>query len=119
MKIGVPREIMSSENRVGMTPAVVLSMTNAGHEVFVETKAGKGSGFTDAEYAEAGATITVTAKEAWNQEMIMKVKDPLPEEFHYFRSEEHTSELQSRGHLVCRLLLEKKKNNAERYSVHK
>ncbi|HLS59631.1 MAG TPA: alanine dehydrogenase [Virgibacillus sp.] len=84
MKIGVPKEIMSSENRVGMTPAVVLSLTNAGHDVFVETKAGEGSGFTDGEYAEAGATITLTAKEAWAQEMIMKVKDPLPEEFDYF-----------------------------------
>src|SRR5690625_7405435 len=75
---------MSSENRRGMTPAVVLALTKAGHDVFVETKAGEGSGFTDGEYAEAGATITLTAKEAWAQEMIMKVKDPLPEEFDYF-----------------------------------
>ncbi|WP_028783454.1 alanine dehydrogenase [Thalassobacillus devorans] len=84
MKIGVPREIKNNENRVAMTPAGVISLTNAGHEVYVETHAGTGSNFTDSQYIEAGATIVATAKEAWRQEMVMKVKEPLPEEYDYF-----------------------------------
>ncbi|MGP4075703.1 alanine dehydrogenase [Halobacillus sp. K22] len=84
MKIGVPREIKNNENRVAMTPAGVVTLTNAGHEVFVETNAGTGSSFTDAQYKEAGAIIVSSAKEAWNQQMVMKVKEPLPEEYEYF-----------------------------------
>lgn len=84
MKIGVPRELKNSENRVAMTPAGVLSLEKAGHTVYVETDAGLGSGFTDDQYAEAGAKIVPTAKEAWAQEMVMKVKEPLPEEYGYF-----------------------------------
>ncbi|MGP4062581.1 alanine dehydrogenase [Halobacillus sp. H74] len=84
MKIGVPREIKNNENRIAMTPAGVVSLTNAGHHVFVETNAGNGSSFTDKQYQEAGAEIVGSAKEAWSQEMVMKVKEPLPEEFGYF-----------------------------------
>lgn len=84
MKIGVPKEIKSSENRVAVTPAGVLSFKKSGHEVFIETGAGLGSGFTDEQYAEAGAVITQTAKEVWSQEMVMKVKEPLNEEYAYF-----------------------------------
>ncbi|KHE72927.1 alanine dehydrogenase, partial [Halobacillus sp. BBL2006] len=84
MKIGVPREIKNNENRVAMTPAGVITLTNAGHEVFVETNAGVGSSFTDAQYEEAGATIVASAKEAWSQEMVMKVKEPLPDEYGFF-----------------------------------
>lgn len=84
VKIGIPREIKNNENRVAMTPAGVVTLTNAGHEVFVEAAAGLGSSFTDEQYTEAGATIVSTAKEAWSKEMVMKVKEPLPEEFDYF-----------------------------------
>ncbi|WP_163971645.1 alanine dehydrogenase [Oceanobacillus halotolerans] len=84
MKIGVPKEIKNNENRVAMTPAGVLTLRNAGHKVFVETGAGIGSTFTDEQYEEAGATIVSSAKEAWQQEMVMKVKEPLPEEYDYF-----------------------------------
>lgn len=84
MRIGVPKEIKNNENRVALTPAGVGTLTNAGHEVFVETNAGEGSGFSDELYKEAGATIVSTAKEAWSQEMVMKVKEPLPEEYQYF-----------------------------------
>ncbi|WP_281975882.1 alanine dehydrogenase [Halobacillus litoralis] len=84
MKIGVPREIKNNENRIAMTPAGVVSLTTAGHHVFVETNAGNGSSFTDEQYQEAGAEIVGSAKEAWSQEMVMKVKEPLPEEFGYF-----------------------------------
>src|SRR5690625_2157701 len=83
MKIGVPKEIKSNENRVAMTPSGVLLLINAGHEVYIETGAGLGSGFTDEQYAKAGATIS-SANEAWSQELIMKVKEPLPEEYVFF-----------------------------------
>ncbi|WP_330948683.1 alanine dehydrogenase [Virgibacillus sp. MG-45] len=85
MKIGVPKEIKNNENRVAMTPAGVVSLTNAGHDVYVEASAGLGSGFTDEQYKQAGAYIVPTAAEAWSKEMIMKVKEPLEEEYHYFR----------------------------------
>ncbi|MFD1362257.1 alanine dehydrogenase [Lentibacillus salinarum] len=85
MRIGVPKEIKNNENRVAMTPAGVVSLTKAGHEVYVETGAGSGSGFPDETYAREGATIVSTAKEAWSYDMIMKVKEPLPEEYDYFQ----------------------------------
>ncbi|WLR46020.1 alanine dehydrogenase [Halobacillus litoralis] len=84
MKIGVPKEVKNNENRIAMTPAGVVSLTNAGHEVFVESGAGLGSGFTDDQYKEAGASIVESAQKAWSQEMVMKVKEPVPEEYDYF-----------------------------------
>lgn len=85
MLIGVPKEIKNNENRVGMTPGSVLAYTKAGHEVIVETNAGMGIGFADQDYIEAGARIGSTAKEAWSADMVVKVKEPLPEEYAYFR----------------------------------
>jgi alanine dehydrogenase len=85
MRIGVPKEILNNENRVAMTPAGAYTLTSAGHEVFIETDAGLGSGFTDTDYIEAGATIVSTAKEAWDTDMIMKVKEPKKAEHDYFR----------------------------------
>ncbi|WP_430784778.1 alanine dehydrogenase [Virgibacillus flavescens] len=84
MRIGIPREIKNNENRVAMTPAGVLTLKTAGHEVYVESGAGVTSGFVDEQYQEAGAHIVLTAKEAWEQEMVMKVKEPLHEEYDYF-----------------------------------
>ncbi len=84
MKIGVPKEIKNNENRVAMTPAGVVNLTVYGHEVFIETGAGLGSGFTDEDYKAAGAQIVETAGDAWKQEMVMKVKEPISSEFHYF-----------------------------------
>lgn len=83
MNIGVPKELKNSENRVAMTPAGVMTLQKAGHKVYVETGAGIGSHFTDEQYEAAGALITSTAKEAWGQEMVMKVKEPLPEEYNF------------------------------------
>ncbi|GAB4071900.1 alanine dehydrogenase [Barrientosiimonas marina] len=85
MRIGVPQEIKDNENRVAMTPTGVSNLKKAGHDVSIEAGAGRGSNFTDDEYKQAGATIVSSAEEAWNQEMVMKVKEPLPEEFGYFR----------------------------------
>ena len=84
MHIGIPKEIKNNENRVAMSPSGVYTLKTAGHEVYVETGAGLGSGFTDKDYEEAGAIIIPTAKEAWAQDMVMKVKEPLPEEYDYF-----------------------------------
>lgn len=85
MLIGVPKEIMNNENRVAMTPAGVDSLVKSGHKVFIETGAGLGSGFTDKDYIKAGAQIVKTAGEAWSKQLIMKVKEPQPSEFKYFR----------------------------------
>ncbi|WP_088068608.1 alanine dehydrogenase [Gottfriedia luciferensis] len=85
MRIGVPKEIKNNENRVAMTPAGVMNLVGHGHSVYIETGAGLGSGFTNEEYIKAGATIVETAEEAWNNEMVMKVKEPIPSEYGYFR----------------------------------
>ena len=85
MKIGVPKEMKNNEYRVAMTPAGVMTLTSVGHEVFIEAGAGLGSSFMDEDYANAGAVIVETAAEAWNVDMVMKVKEPLESEFMYFR----------------------------------
>ena len=77
MRIGVPREIKNNENRVAMTPAGVVNLSVFGHEVVIESGAGLGSGFTDEDYTAAGAIIVATASEAWSQDMVMKVKEPI------------------------------------------
>ncbi|ATP41445.1 alanine dehydrogenase [Solibacillus sp. R5-41] len=85
MKIGVPKEIKNNENRVAMTPAGVLSLVTAGHEVVIEKGAGLGSAFTDADYLLAGAKIVESAEEAWTAEMVLKVKEPVESEYGHFR----------------------------------
>lgn len=84
MIIGVPKEVKNNENRVAMTPAGVVHLTTFGHEVVVETNAGAGSAFTDEEYVAAGARIVDTAADAWNVDMVMKVKEPIEQEFGFF-----------------------------------
>ena len=86
MRIGIPAEVKNNENRVAMTPAGVVHLVQNGHEVFVQKGAGLGSSFTDEEYVQAGATIVETAEEAWKQEMVMKVKEPMESEYGYFRN---------------------------------
>ncbi|BBW98007.1 alanine dehydrogenase [Geobacillus icigianus] len=86
MIIGVPKEIKNNENRVAITPAGVLSFVQAGHTVLIEKEAGIGSGFSDSDYARAGAQIIERAEDVWMQaDMVMKVKEPLPSEYGYFR----------------------------------
>ena len=81
MKIGCPKEIKPQEFRVGMTPNAVREAVNRGHSVGVETKAGIGSGFSDADYVAAGAKVMATAEEVFGwAEMIVKVKEPQPVE---------------------------------------
>ncbi|KKI84775.1 alanine dehydrogenase [Shouchella clausii] len=86
MIIGIPKEIKSYENRVAITPAGVDALGGSGHRIVVEAAAGIGSGFTDEEYEKAGAIIEKNAKDVWAAaDMIIKVKEPLSEEYRYFR----------------------------------
>jgi alanine dehydrogenase len=85
MIIGVPKEIKDRENRVAITPGGVSDLVEAGHRVLVETDAGLGSSFSDAQYQAAGATIVPTAADAWGAALVVKVKEPLPAEYDYLR----------------------------------
>ncbi|TVR80366.1 MAG: alanine dehydrogenase [Saprospirales bacterium] len=82
MIIGVPKEIKQSENRVAVTPAGVLELTKRGHEVYVQTTAGEGSGFQDHLYIESGAKILPDIASVYKKaEMIVKVKEPIEPEY--------------------------------------
>lgn len=86
MILGVPKEIKAEENRVAMTPIGVGALVAHGHQVLVETGAGVGSSITDDEYRAVGARI-VSAEAAWAEaDLVLKVKEPLPEEFPRFHS---------------------------------
>ncbi|MFN9213287.1 MAG: alanine dehydrogenase [Gemmatimonadota bacterium] len=89
MKIGVPKEIKTNENRVALVPAGAEALVSAGHRVEVETGAGLGSGFSDDQYLEVGATIGRDADAVWrNAEMIMKVKEPIAVEWPRIRRDQ-------------------------------
>jgi len=80
--VGLPKEIKDNEYRVGLTPAGVRALTDAGHNVIVEKSAGGGSGFDDALYQKAGAEIIESADDVWARaEMIVKVKEPIAPEY--------------------------------------
>ena len=82
MKIGLPKEIKDNEYRVGLTPAGVNALVNAGHEVYVQKTAGDGSGFTDEQYTKAGGALLDTADEVWaTGDMIVKGKEPIAPEY--------------------------------------
>ncbi len=86
MIVGILKEIKAEENRVCMTPAGVEVMKNHGHQVLVETAAGNGSGFSDADYTAAGAEIITTNKEIFKRaEMLMHVKEPQSSEYALIR----------------------------------
>ena len=86
MKIGVPKEIKTNENRIALVPAGAEALVAAGHSVQVEKGAGEGSGFSDELYQAAGATIAPDAATVWkNADMIMKVKEPIEREWPHMR----------------------------------
>ena len=86
MIVGLPREVKDNEYRVGLVPAGVKALTDAGHSVLIEAGAGEGSGITDPEYVRAGGRIVQSAREVWSQaEMVVKVKEPVPAEYDYLR----------------------------------
>lgn len=82
MIIGVPKEIKNNENRVAVTPSGARELVAHGHTVYVQTAAGTGSGFTDADYVGAGALILPTIEAVYDiAEMIIKVKEPIEAEY--------------------------------------
>ncbi|MFN8346656.1 MAG: alanine dehydrogenase [Spirosomataceae bacterium] len=114
MIIGVPKEIKNNENRVALTPAGVAEFLKNGHTIYIQSTAGEGSGFEDAEYEAAGATVLPTIEEVYAiAEMIVKVKEPIASEyalikenqllftyFHFASSEELTHAMIKRN-AVC------------------
>ena len=88
MKIGIPKEIKNNENRVSCTPAGVFALCKAGHEVYVETNAGAGSGFSDQEYEAAWAQIRGVDEVFAEADLIVKVKEYLPKEYRYLREDQ-------------------------------
>jgi len=86
MKIGVPREIKPYENRVALTPVGAKALVTSGHAVLVEQGAGRGSGFEDADYAAAGATLVGAPADVFGAaDLVVKVKEPLPPEYDLLR----------------------------------
>ncbi|KAF0165046.1 MAG: alanine dehydrogenase [Rhodocyclaceae bacterium] len=88
MRIGIPAEIKSGEFRVGLVPASVQDLCAAGHDVVVQTGAGAPIGFSDADYAAAGARVVASAAEAWAAELVVKVKEPQAAEFGFLRQDQ-------------------------------
>jgi alanine dehydrogenase len=85
VRVGVPKEIKTDENRVALTPSGVAALVAHGHGVLVERGGGRGSSIDDAAYGAAGATLGA-ADEVWDaSELILKVKEPLPEEYPHLR----------------------------------
>jgi alanine dehydrogenase len=80
MKIGVPKEIKDKENRVALTPDGAVRLVSIGHEVWVEYGAGLGAGFNDVSFETAGAHLG-DASEIWDSDMVVKVKEPLEQEY--------------------------------------
>jgi len=85
--VGVPREIKTGEHRVAMTPDGVRELERHGIDVLVESGAGDGASITDADYVAAGADIVPTAADAWAQDLVVKVKEPQPDEFEHLRAD--------------------------------
>ncbi len=82
MIVGLPKEIKDNEYRVGLTPAGARALTDSGHQIIVEKRAGDGSGFEDTLYQKAGAQIIDSADAVWARaEMIVKVKEPIEPEY--------------------------------------
>ena len=85
MRIGVAKEIKTDEYRVALTPAGARELVQHGHEVLVETTAGDGSSFPDADYERVGARI-VSLDDVWSQsELLLKVKEPIAAEYGWLR----------------------------------
>ena len=86
MRIGVPTEVKDNEHRIGMVPAGVHALVEAGHEVLIQAGGGTGSGITDEEYSAVGAKLVDSAGEVWKDaEIIVKVKEPIPSEYPLIR----------------------------------
>ena len=88
MRIGVPAEVKNNEFRVALTPSGVHDLVARGHEVNVQSGAGRGSSLTDADFVAAGARVIESASDVWaSAELVLKVKEPQPEEFAHLRDD--------------------------------
>ena len=85
MTIGIPKEIKQNEGRIALTPAGVIRLVKAGHQVLIETGAGKISGISDKDFEKAGAQIAKNPQKTWSADMVIKVKEPQEKEFEFFR----------------------------------
>ncbi|MBH0118710.1 alanine dehydrogenase [Rhodococcus sp. CX] len=89
MRVGIPREIKNHEYRVAITPAGVHELVDRGHEVLIETGAGVGSSFADADFKAAGAQILSDADQVWESaDLLLKVKEPIAEEYSRLRRDQ-------------------------------
>jgi alanine dehydrogenase len=89
MLIGIPKEVKKEEYRVGIVPAGVKTLVDAGHRVLIQKKAGDGSGISDEDYIRAGAEMRESNKDIWDEaEMIMKVKEPQPQEYGFMHEDQ-------------------------------
>jgi alanine dehydrogenase len=89
MRVGVPTEIKNNENRVAVTPAGVHEFVRRGHEVLVQSGAGRGSSLSDEDFAAAGATIAADADEVWSSaDLLLKVKEPIEAEYARMRADQ-------------------------------
>jgi len=88
VNIGIPVEIKPFERRVALLPAAVAELTTLGHDVFLQTGAGVGSGYDDMAYTAAGVKIVNDAETLYGEaELIVKVKEPVAEEYAYLRAD--------------------------------
>ena len=85
MKIGLIKETKAGEGRVALLPSAVRTLVNDGHEVTIECDAGLASGHSNEDYMEAGASVQLNTRIVWENDLVVKVKEPLKEEFPYFR----------------------------------
>jgi alanine dehydrogenase len=115
--IGLPREISLQENRISLTPDAVALLVNNGHDVWVETKAGTGSKFTDKQYSDAGAKIVYSPQEVYQADVILKIEPPTLEEIELMHSGQTLISALQLGHLrvECLQALMKKKITALAY----
>lgn len=109
--IGLPKEISLQENRITLTPDAVALLVNNGHEIWLETKAGIGSKFTDQQYSEAGAKIVYSPQEVYKANFILKIEPPTAEEIEFMRPGQTLISAIQLGHLDpenLQLMLKKK-----------
>ena len=115
--IGLPKEISLQENRISLTPDAVELLVNNGHDVWVETKAGIGSKFTDKQYSDAGAKIVYSPQEVYQADVVLKIEPPTMEEIEMMHGGQTLISAMQLGHMKveCLQALLKKKVTALAY----
>jgi len=98
--IGLPKEISLQENRITLTPDAVALLVNNGHEIWIETKAGVGSKFSDQQYSEAGAKIVYSPLEVYKADVMLKIEPPTEEEIEIMHPGQTLISALQLGHLL-------------------